>query len=159
MSDIKTFLAELNLFNTLTDEEITSLAEIVRERKYDENTVIFKEKSTDCSLYIIKSGRVEIKKTSSDNQDIGIVVLSGGGVFGEMSFIDRQARSASAIAKTSTTLLEIDCDDFEKYAKDNEYSAYKIILNFAKISAGRLRRMNDEVVKKISVVYSDSQLW
>jgi uncharacterized protein (TIGR02266 family) len=78
--------------------------------------VIFREGSHGVAVYLINSGRVEISKII---EGIKIVVetLGSGEIFGEMSFIDHEPRSATATALEDTVLEILDKDFL-----DNRYN-------------------------------------
>lgn len=75
---------------------------------YGAGTAIFSEGEPAETLYVIKSGRVEISKAG----DV-LSVLGAGEVFGEMSLVDDTPRSAAAIAKDDVEVVEITSDRFD----------------------------------------------
>ena len=81
-------------------------------------------------MYLIKEGSVDIK--SGD----GVVdVLEPGDIFGEMALIDREPRSATAIARTDCTLLPVNEERFLFFVQKTPYFS----LYLMKILAHRLR--------------------
>ncbi len=80
---------------------------------FKEGDIIFKENEEDCKeMYIINSGRVNIVKKVGDT-DATLTTLDEGDLFGEMSLITGNKRSASAIAQTDCKLHTMDKDTFE----------------------------------------------
>ena len=80
---------------------------------FKEGDIIFKENEEDCKeMYIINSGRVNIVKKVGDT-DATLTTLDEGDLFGEMSLITGNKRSASAIAQTNCKLHTMDKDTFE----------------------------------------------
>jgi signal transduction histidine kinase len=76
-------------------------------REFKAGDVIFKQGDTGLELFIIKSGKVEIR--------IGnhvLDTLSPGNIFGEMALIDSAPRNATAIAITSATLIAVSQKQF-----------------------------------------------
>lgn len=71
--------------------------QIVKVEKYTKGDVIFKEGSYGQVVYLIIKGKVEIAKMV-DGKKIVIETLGSGDLFGEMSFVDSEPRSATAIA-------------------------------------------------------------
>ncbi|MBF0488499.1 MAG: cyclic nucleotide-binding domain-containing protein [Nitrospirae bacterium] len=64
---------------------------------YEDGQAIIKEGTHGEGTYVIMSGQVAIK-VKIDNVVITITELEKGDIFGHMSLIDRQPRSASAVA-------------------------------------------------------------
>ncbi|MBF0458547.1 MAG: cyclic nucleotide-binding domain-containing protein [Nitrospirae bacterium] len=64
---------------------------------YEDGQSIIKEGTHGEGTYVIMSGQVAIK-VKVDNVVITITELEKGDIFGHMSLIDRQPRSASAVA-------------------------------------------------------------
>lgn len=158
MKETENILAKNPAFSSLSEDELNRLMQIANERVYEKGETIFKENSISNSLYIIKSGELEISKISSE-KGMGIAILTEGSIFGEMSFIDNKGRSATAITNCQSTLWEVSKSDFDTFVKENPYCGFKIMCQFAKVSISRLRLMNDEVVKQFASIYSNSPVW
>ena len=75
-------------------------------KTFNAGDVIFHEDDPGKSMFIIRSGIVEIL-VKSGNKKVVIATLSDGAVFGEMALIDGRPRSAAVIAKTRTQCVEI----------------------------------------------------
>ncbi len=89
---------------------------------FKEGDVIFKENDEDCNeMYIIDSGRVNIVKRAGDT-DATLTTLDEGDLFGEMSLITGNNRSASAIAQTNCKLHTMNKETFEfNLSKDRTF--------------------------------------
>lgn len=85
------------------------MSRVALKETYTDGQVIIKEGSFGEGTYVVLEGRVEISK-KINNQKFVITTLGKGDVFGEMSFIDRQPRSASvtAIGDVKTGILDKD---------------------------------------------------
>jgi CRP/FNR family cyclic AMP-dependent transcriptional regulator len=108
---------------------------------FRDRQVIFKEGSNGDWIYVVEEGEVEISK-NVDDQRIVIETLKEGDIFGEMAYIDKEPRSATAIAKGATVVGIIDRDFF-----DSEFN--KISSDFQKIIrtvAFRLRKTTERSV-------------
>jgi len=99
---------------------------ISAEETFQDGQIIFKEGDSGDWVYVINSGQVDILKTVG-GESITIETLKAGDVFGEMAFIARIPRTASARAVGKTTLGVID-----RGFLDNEYNrlsgAFQMIL-------------------------------
>ncbi len=77
------------------------------EETFQDGQIIFKDGDSGDWIYVIQSGQIEILKTVG-GESVVIEVLKTGDVFGEMAYLARTPRSASARAVGETTLGVID---------------------------------------------------
>jgi len=83
------------------------------EEKYTDGQIIFKEGSSGDWIYVIESGAVEISKKIG-GEKVVMVVLKPGEIIGELGFITKTPRTATATAVGNTTLGIIDPIFFEQ---------------------------------------------
>ncbi|BEP29969.1 Crp/Fnr family transcriptional regulator [Helicovermis profundi] len=77
---------------------------------------VFYEGEDSKSTYIILSGEVEIYITNDvTNSKIVLAKLGPGGLFGEMSIIDEEERTASVCALSKVIALEIVEENFNEF--------------------------------------------
>jgi uncharacterized protein (TIGR02266 family) len=77
------------------------------EETYQDGQIIFGEGSSGDWIYVIQSGEVEISKKIR-GEKVVIEVLKEGEIFGELGFISKQVRSATARAMGPTNIGIID---------------------------------------------------
>jgi uncharacterized membrane protein len=63
------------------------------------------------SLFIVRSGEIELYIKDTAGQKIVLTIASAGDMFGELSLLDSGPRTATAIALLDTELLVLDRDD------------------------------------------------
>src|SRR5436305_15183442 len=95
---IAAFLHRISLFADLRLEELRGIGQIVRQKRYAKGSVIFTQDSIGDVAFIIVRGRVEIVLHSPDGRDFILHEYLRHEHFGEMALLDRNPRSASAIA-------------------------------------------------------------
>jgi len=83
------------------------------EEKYKDGQIIFEEGSSGDWIYVIESGSVEISK-KIDGGKVVFIVLSPGEIIGELGFITKAPRTATATAVGDTTIGIIDPIFFEQ---------------------------------------------
>jgi len=81
-------------------------------QQFEPGAVILYENSPGDSAYIVISGKVEVSKRI-EGQRVVLDRLGPGSIFGEMSLIDGQPRSASVTAVETTRLSVIDNQRFQ----------------------------------------------
>jgi CRP-like cAMP-binding protein len=101
---------------------------------------LFREGEPSRCMYLIKKGTVAIRKMKGAAY-VELARLYSNEVLGELSFFDRQPRSAAAVALTEVEVLEIKFDSLDKiYAGVPDYM--KTIMASV---ADRLRKANDMI--------------
>ncbi len=141
ISKLVTFFKEGSLFSNLTEEELLQLAQIARERRFDRNQVIFYEGDLGGSLYIIAKGTVKIVMMADDGREHILGLLHEGDFFGEISLIDGQPRSATAIAQEKVSIVMVSRDDFVRLLRENPEMSLKIMVTLCE----RLRKTDKHV--------------
>ncbi|MEK6705783.1 MAG: cyclic nucleotide-binding domain-containing protein [Candidatus Poribacteria bacterium] len=107
------------------------------------------DEPSDC-IYLIKKGTVSIRKMKGSAY-IEIGRLYSNEVLGELSFFDRQPRSAAAVALTEVETIEIKFQALDKiYDKVPDYM--KTIISCV---AERLRKANETIKRLQKNVVSD----
>lgn len=104
-------LSEVQLFERLNEEERALLAAQVEEERVAAGAHIFKKGDPGDAIFIVADGEVEIFVEDSIGQRIVFETAKRGDFFGELSLLDGDPRSASALALKETKLLRLDRDD------------------------------------------------
>jgi CRP-like cAMP-binding protein len=109
---------------------------------YEDGQIIFEEGSHGDWIYAIESGAVELSKAVAGGRAV-IVVLQSGEVFGEMAFLARIPRTATARAVGETTVGLID-----RAFLDTEYNKlsqhFQVILRILSL---RLKRATELLIE------------
>ena len=128
-------LKSLNLFKETPENILADLAPLMKEMQYEQGTEIFKEGDTGDSMYIIQKGNIKIHKGNTT-----LAILKEKEVFGELSLLDADTRSASATAATECILYKIDQEPFYELMDERP----EVAKGFIKILCQRLRAMNEK---------------
>lgn len=108
--------------------------------EYSPNEIIFCEFEPGSEFYFIHSGKVKIVKVIN-NREKTLDVMKTGDVFGEMSILENEPRSATAIAADHVKLLKFHRDNFDALLEGNPQLAYKLLLIFSKRIYDAKRRL------------------
>ncbi|MEW6264950.1 MAG: Crp/Fnr family transcriptional regulator [Thermodesulfobacteriota bacterium] len=87
----------------MTSHDLTSSLVIATEERYGDGDIIFEEGAAGDWIYVIVSGEIEIFKNIRGKK-IVVDRLKKGELFGEVSFVDKEPRSAGARAIGTTVL-------------------------------------------------------
>lgn len=130
-------LKSLPIFKDTPENILADLSPIMQEEEIEQGTAIFKEGDTGDCMYIIYQGQVRIHKGDKE-----LAILGEKEVFGELSLLDAETRSASATAHTDCVLYKIDQEPFYELID----SRPEIAKGFIKILCQRLRAQNERSV-------------
>lgn len=131
-------LKNIYLFKDLSSSELDQLSAIVRTEVLAPNDEIFAEGDKAASLFIIKYGSVQIRR-SGKNDGVEVARLATGSHFGEMAFVDGEPRSATAITLEKSEILAIDFGDLAAFFDKHPTVAVKVYRSLSLFLCGRLR--------------------
>jgi len=97
VANMQTDLRKLGVFQHMKDEQIARLSKFARVQDLQQGAYIFREEDRSMDFYVVKNGRIEIRKDTPFGPQI-LGSLEHDTIFGEMNFIDRTHRSSDAIA-------------------------------------------------------------
>lgn len=97
-------LDSCKLFSRLPAAELARLREVTRELSFRSGEDIFREGDPGDGAYVVKSGKVQISARIGTGDRVVFSEVAPGDVFGEMSLLDHQPRSACASAEGETVV-------------------------------------------------------
>src|SRR2546428_1004564 len=95
--NMQTDLRKHGDFQHMKDEQIARLTKFARLQDLQQCAYIFREDDRSMDFYVVKNGRIEIRKDTPFGPQI-LGSLEHDTIFGEMNFIERTHRSSDAIA-------------------------------------------------------------
>ena len=132
-------LARIPMFENLADEDRQALAYSLVERRYAAGEVFITIGERGTSMFIVADGHVNIYLPGEASRRISLKDIAIGEYFGELALFDDKPRSASAVATTDATLLELDRDTLSHYLAQRPQGAMTLLQTMA----GRLRATNE----------------
>jgi CRP-like cAMP-binding protein len=112
--DIIKQLKATTMFNGLSDEALTALAQKTSTRKLTTDDVLMRKGEVGDSLFLIQEGWVKIVTTDSKGDELILNKCGPGESIGEMALLDRGPRSATVIALGDAEVLELKQDVFQE---------------------------------------------
>jgi CRP/FNR family transcriptional regulator, cyclic AMP receptor protein len=133
-------LAQIPLFEGLSDDDREALGKRLTEKQYKEGEVVFAKGDSGSSMYIVLSGAVQIflPPEGKDQPPVVLKDLRTGEYFGELSLFDDKPRSASVQATVEAKLLELTREEFAEHLTRSKTAAMVILSEMAE----RLRETN-----------------
>lgn len=148
MSEAKEFLRTLDMFNGLSDEELSNVAALCSEASYKVGDIILNLNDPTENFYLIRSGTVQIitnpdiLETKPELADAVMINLGEGQSFGEMGLVDRGARSATVRAGSDTEVYAINCNQFQELCYEDTHLGFLVMRNIAADLSFKLRYRN-----------------
>ena len=139
--DYSAQLSKICLFKGLPQPSLRALSQRLRVLHYRPGSIIFNKDDPGQTCFLIVEGLIRIYVTSEDGQEVVLVILKSGEVFGELSLLDGAPRSASAVAMEPTEVLALNRDDFMDFVKEQPHTALAML----EVLSGRLRRADNVI--------------
>jgi uncharacterized membrane protein len=139
-------LQTIPLFESLEAEDLTALAERLREHTVESGQDVFAQGDEGDAMYVIVDGAIEIIATSKQQQKVTLVTLYKGQYFGELSLLDGAPRSATARATRETQMLALERDDFVAFVRTRPDVALSVMHEVGE----RMRATNELMTLTVS---------
>src|SRR5436190_4214658 len=136
------FLKNVKLFAELGPDSLAKLGTCLKTADFPPAETIVREGAPGVSMYIIKSGLVEVrKKDPATGIDFLVAQLTEGAAVGEMSLLTGKPRSATVTTVQPTTVFTLTRADFRNLLTQHP----EISLGLARILAERLEDATKQV--------------
>ena len=129
------------LFGKLSPNEIDTLISYTRVERYAAGREIFAKGSPGQSLMAVLRGSVKISSLSVGGKEAVFTIYGDGDIFGEMSVLDGEERSADATAMTDCALLVVNRRDILPILETRA----DLCMILLKILCRRLRQTSEQV--------------
>lgn len=130
--------------------EIVVMAQTMRAFQVAKGTTLWNEGASEQYMGIIVRGTVDILKSDhkdhKDPKDGKIATLGKGQSLGEMCLIDREPRSAKAVAASDLVMLLITVEDINTLRDEHTLVGYKVVWKLAQMLSQRLRKTSGRLV-------------
>ncbi|XP_038181406.1 cGMP-dependent protein kinase 1 isoform X2 [Arvicola amphibius] len=108
------FLKSVPTFQSLPDEILSKLADVLEETHYENGEYIIRQGARGDTFFIISKGKVNVTREDSPSEDpVFLRTLGKGDWFGEKALQGEDVRTANVIAAEAVTCLVIDRDSFK----------------------------------------------
>ena len=110
----------------------------IAPQSYSAGSTIFYEGQPRDSMYVVQKGEVELKVRGQVVETVGVEEF-----FGEMALIEKDRRTATAVASTDAKVVAVDERRFLFLIQQTPNFA----LHVMRVLSDRLRRMDDQFVR------------
>lgn len=134
-------LNKCELFSAIDETARNDLATRAYRRRYAAGEQVFAIGSPGQSMMAVCSGGIRITLPSANGREIILADLAAGQIFGEISLLDGQERSANAVSLGASELLILERRHLVPFLENNPQTCMKLL----QVLCGRLRHANDMV--------------
>jgi len=120
-------LRKVPLFELLDDDEVKVLSEQLDQKRVYAGQTVFNQGDDGGTMYVVQSGKIEIFLKDDNNERVVLSVVEPGEIFGELSLLDNEPRSAGAKALEDSFLFVIDRHDLEMLFEAHHHAALDIM--------------------------------
>ncbi len=111
---IADWLSRTVLFRELAAEDLQAVAGAVRPEEHKRGSFVVREGEPGDRLYIVLSGRIEVRRDYAPGRSEPVAEMGEGDVFGEIALLHGGPRTRSIRCLTPGRLLALDKQDFER---------------------------------------------
>ena len=134
-------LKSIHLFSATDDNEMNYLKNIAIKKSFPKNTILFSRGDESDGLYLLCKGNAKAIINDETGKEIVLSTFGPGEYFGEMSFLDGEARSATVVTRTPVQVLIIYKNDFKKILFSNPDIVFRLLKELLK----KLRRSTEQI--------------
>jgi CRP/FNR family cyclic AMP-dependent transcriptional regulator len=142
LAALAALLAEVPFFALLDEEERATLASQVEVVRHPAGHLLFAVGDPGESLYVIRSGVVEVFVKNDTGQRIVLETAGPKDFFGEMSLLDGGPRTASVVVAEDLEALRVDRGDILRLLEKHPTSAIDLLT-----AMGRRLRQTGELLR------------
>ncbi|HDP81344.1 MAG TPA: GGDEF domain-containing protein [Spirochaetes bacterium] len=139
MDTMVSFLQTVDIFSTLSKDEIGSLVGVLAPVSKKKGEALFSQGDSGEELFIVKTGRVTSTIELPDGKERVVAEFGSGDFFGEMAIFENAPRSATCRAGEDSTLCRLHQNDFFSFIKSDPRIAIKIMYRMLHITTQRLQ--------------------
>lgn len=137
-------LRGLAVFQHISDEHLIRLSKFARLEQLAEGSHIFKEEDRSMDFYVVRGGRIEIRKETPFGPQI-LGSLLAGVIFGEMNFIDRTQRSSDAMAVVPSSCFTFSFSALDQLMDEDKQLAVGLHWAFWRSLTEKVRDANEQL--------------
>jgi CRP-like cAMP-binding protein len=132
--------------NEFSFAQVKKLAAFVDVHRVPAETVMFFEGDKNAFLVLIMTGQVHVVKFNSQRNPKRIATLGPGKTIGEMSIIDGEPRSASAVTAVESNLMVMTTEKFNRLLDEWPRVAVILVMKIAKLMSQYLRQTSGRLI-------------
>jgi CRP-like cAMP-binding protein len=140
-------LENIAFFQGLSSADRKRILANFRAEDYRAGEVFFQQDQTADRLYLLVSGRVEIRFKPYDGESLTVSIIEAGGVFGWSAALGRSSYTSGAVCTADGRCLSIRGRDLRRICEDHPATGVILLERLAEVIALRLTSTHDHVME------------
>lgn len=133
-------LKSIPIFHKLTRKEILEVDELLYERVYEKDEIVFEAGDPGHGVFIVVSGRLRVDPSNEALKTVLLDVGPGESV-GELALFDEGPRSGTVVAMERTVTIALFQAEFSTLLMKNKSIGVKVLIELARILSRRARQL------------------
>lgn len=134
-------LKRVPMFSMLTTMQAESISQVIEKRHFKRGEVLVKQHQRSDVLFILITGRVRVVSMDKYGRQLVWHKLRPGEILDEMSLIDDQPHTATALAEVPTDVLTLGKYHFQRCLYENRHVAHAVMTRLVQ----RLRQADSKI--------------
>ena len=139
-------LRQVDLFSGLASSEVRQLVESVDTELREQGDTIYRVGDLSDTIYVLKSGKIKLSRTSEDGKELILYYIRPGEVFGELAITGQELRTGTATVVDDAFICSIRRDHLEEYLGRNP----GLSLEFSRIIGRRKQHIESRIIDLVS---------
>ena len=133
-------LKNIPIFHELTRKEILEVDELLHERIYEKDEIIFEEGDSGHGIFVIVSGKLRADPSHKLLKN-AVLDFGPGELVGELSLFDEAPRTAKVVAIERTVTVALFQAEFSSLLLKNKSIGAKVLVEIARTLSRRARQL------------------
>ena len=142
--EVVELLARVPVFSTLVPADLERIAELAVPRAFESGQVVFRERDSSDTCYIVRSGRARALREHSDGRVITLATFGPGDIFGELAMFEDERRSATVEAVEPTEVVAVLGPDMRRLMSEHPGISTRLVIALGR----RLRETNERLARQ-----------
>jgi len=140
LPDIILRLKSIEIFESLSVNELAAVAAVTEEVEFEANRVVIRQDDPGDRLFLIIDGEVAVIRTQENGKETELDRISAGDHFGEMALFEEIPRTATIRTVQPCRMLILHKQEFNEMVR--QYP--QIALEICKVFSGRIRKLHQK---------------
>jgi len=139
-----TEIRAMGLFRHFADDQLIALAKVVKPMTFENGDAVFHEGEEGTDLFLAREGRVHITKQTPIGTQV-LTTFGAGSLFGEVSYIDKLERSATALGVGNGSLYRVEANKLDQAIRLDRELGVSLLWSFWQTLADKVRASNAQM--------------
>ncbi|WP_051683089.1 Crp/Fnr family transcriptional regulator [Salinicoccus luteus] len=146
-SNLGQLLAQIEIFRSLTDDELGLIVDISNQRKFYRSTHIFMQNEPMDHVYFVASGKVKIYRNDASGREQIVNFFQSGEMFPHHGLFREDSYPANAITAETSELITIPKEGFEQLLMDHPEVSIKMFRTLGQLIVDLQKRLEDKIFR------------